>query len=182
MDQQIINLYDEYTHKPLSRDVFIKKLVKITGSFAIAMSILPTLEANYTATTTPETDENLFIEEVEYDGATGKMKAYVARPVKEGKYPAIMVIHENRGLNPHIKDVTRRAALAGYTAMAPDALSPFEGTPTNEDAARELFGKLDTKQNLENFVNLFPNHHYQIHFGNYIVLVKKYQFHFVILR
>ena len=152
MDQQIINLYDEYTHKPLSRDVFIKKLVKITGSFAIAMSILPRLEANYTAIATPETDENLFIEEVEYDGATGKMKAYVARPVKEGKYPAIMVIHENRGLNPHIKDVTRRAALAGYTAMAPDALSPFGGTPTNEDAGRELFGKLDTKQNLENFV------------------------------
>lgn len=152
MDQQIINLYDEYTHKPLSRDVFIKKLVKITGSFAIAMSILPNLEANYAATTTTEADENLFIEDIEYDAATGKMKAYVARPAKEGKYPGVMIIHENRGLNPHIKDVARRAALAGYTAMAPDALSPFGGTPVDEDKGREMFGKLDAKQNLDNFV------------------------------
>lgn len=155
MDQQIINLYDEYTHKPLSRDVFIKKLVRITGSMAVALSILPSLEGNYAAAATVETDENLFTEEVTYPTGSENMKAYIARPAKEGKYPAVMVIHENRGLNPHIKDVARRAALAGYLAIAPDALSALGGTPADEDAARDLFSKLDAKQNTANFANGF---------------------------
>lgn len=151
MDQRIINLYDEYTHKPLKRDVFIKKLVQITGSLAVALSILPSLEGNFAAAASLDYSDTLFIEDVEFEVAEGKMKAYVARPVTAGKYPGIMVIHENRGLNPHIKDVARRAALAGYTAIAPDALSPFGGTPQNEDAARDLFSKLDTQKNLDSF-------------------------------
>ncbi|MEO6232714.1 MAG: dienelactone hydrolase family protein [Ferruginibacter sp.] len=154
MDQKIINLYDEYTHKPLSREVFIKKLIMITGSMAMAMSVLPMLEGNYAVAAVAEKDDNLFTEEVEYEGAAGtKMKAYIARPTKESKYPGVMVIHENRGLNPHIKDVARRVAMAGYTAIAPDALSPLGGTPANEDDARGLFNKLDTKDTLTNFLN-----------------------------
>ncbi len=154
MDQQIINLYDEYTHKPLSRELFIKKLIKITGSMALALSVLPMLEGNYAIAAVPEADENLFTEDVEYEGAAGKkMKAYIARPAKESKYPGVMVIHENRGLNPHIKDVARRAAMAGYTAIAPDALSPVGGTPANEDDARDLFTKLDSKDTLTNFLS-----------------------------
>lgn len=155
MDQQIINLYDEYTHKPLPRDVFIKRLVKLTGSLAIAMSVLPALEGNYAAAATVADDDNLFTERITYPGATGDMKAYVARPKKEDKYAAVMVIHENRGLNAHIEDVTRRAAQAGYLAIAPDALSPFGGTPANEDDARNLFAKIDAQQNLTNYIKAF---------------------------
>lgn len=153
MNQEIINLYDEYTHKPLSREVFIRKLIKITGSMAMALSVLPALEGNYAAAGIPERTDELFIEDVAYDSDGIKMKAYVARPVKDVKYPGVMVIHENRGLNPHIKDVARRAAMAGYTAIAPDALSPLGGTPANEDDARGMFSKLDTQLNLKNFVN-----------------------------
>lgn len=155
MDQQIINLYDEYTHKPLSRDVFIQRLVKITGSLAIAMSILPTLEGCYTKPVTAAATDDLFTERITYPGAAGDMKAYIARPKKLRKYAAVMVIHENRGLNPHIEDVTRRAAMAGYLAIAPDALSPLGGTPTNDDEARALFSKLDAKQNTTNFAKGF---------------------------
>lgn len=154
MDQRIINLYDEYTHQPLSRDVFIKRLVKITGSMAAAMSVLPLIETNYANAAITRSDE-LFTEKVSWDGANGKMTGYLARPKKEGKYASVMVIHENRGLNPHIEDVTRRAARAGYLALAPDALAPHGGTPENQDQAREMFGKIDAAHNLQNFVRGF---------------------------
>ena len=155
MDQKIINLYDEYTHKPLTRDVFIKKLVMLTGSLAAAMTILPSLEGNYAMAQTRDNEDDLFTERINYPTEGGEMKAYVARPKKEGKYPAVVVIHENRGLNPHIEDVTRRAAKAGFLALAPDALSLLGGTPTNEDEARALFQKLDAKQNTLNFAKAF---------------------------
>lgn len=152
MDQQIINLYDEYTHKPLPRDVFMKRLALITGSVSAAMAILPMLENNYaTAATVAEQDVELFTGDITYDAAPVTMKAYLAKPAKEGKYPAVMIIHENRGLNDHIRDVARRAAKAGFLAIAPDALSGAGGTPSNEDQARELFSKIDTQQNLINF-------------------------------
>lgn len=154
MDQRIINLYDEYTHQPLSRDTFIKRLVKITGSMAAAMTILPLIESNYAQAAVTQSDE-LLTERINYDGANGKMSAYVARPKKEGKYATVMVIHENRGLNPHIEDVTRRAARAGYLAIAPDALAPQGGTPESTDQAREMFGKLTAQANLENFIKGF---------------------------
>ena len=155
MDQKIINLYDEYTHKPLTRDVFIKKLVMLTGSLAAAMTILPSLEGNYAMAQTRDNEDDLFTERINYPTEGGDMKAYVARPKKEGKYPAVVVIHENRGLNPHIEDVTRRAAKAGFLALAPDALSLLGGTPANEDEARALFQKLDAKQNTLNFAKAF---------------------------
>lgn len=151
MNQDIIKLYDEYTHKPLTRAEFIKKLTQLTGSMAAAMSMLPFLEVNYSNAHTVAENE-LFTERIEYAGAEGAMKAYVARPLKEGKYPTVMVIHENRGLNPHIEDVTRRAAQAGYLAIAPDALSPLGGTVEDADKARDMFGKLDAAKNLTNFV------------------------------
>lgn len=156
MDQRIINLYDEYTHKPLSRKLFLRRLAVLTGSTAAALSILPLLEVNYaSAETISENDENLITENISYPGSNSIMKGYFARPKKKGKYGAVVVIHENRGLNPHIRDITRRIANAGYLALAPDALSPFGGTPENEDEARQLFGKLDAKQNLTNFLNAF---------------------------
>ncbi|MFN6090076.1 MAG: dienelactone hydrolase family protein [Cyclobacteriaceae bacterium] len=154
MDQRIINLFDEYTHKPLSRQAFLKKLVQLTGSTAAALSVLPLLEVNYAHAQTIE-DGQLFTELVTYSGVEGEMNAYVARPKKKKKYPVVMVIHENRGLNPHIEDVTRRLAFEGFLAIAPDALSAQGGTPADADKARELFGKLDAAKNLNNFIKGF---------------------------
>ncbi|MBI1769948.1 MAG: dienelactone hydrolase family protein [Bacteroidetes bacterium] len=155
MDQRIINLYDEYTHKPLSREVFLKKLIALTGSTAAAMAVLPFIEVNYAqAQTIQEGDPRLFTERVTYQGQS-EMKAYVARPKEEKKYPAVMVIHENRGLNAHIEDVTRRMALEGFLAFAPDALTPQGGTPTDTDKARDMFSKLDATANLQNFIKGF---------------------------
>lgn len=156
MDQRIINLYDEYTHKPLKRDEFIKRLVLLTGSLTAALTILPSLEGNYAVAQTSTNEDDLFTERITYPTNGGEMKGYIARPKAEGKYPAVVVIHENRGLNPHIEDVARRAAKAGYLALAPDALSLLGGTPPNEDEARALFQKLDATQNTTNFAKAFP--------------------------
>ncbi|MEZ4903610.1 MAG: dienelactone hydrolase family protein [Spirosomataceae bacterium] len=121
------------------------------------MAVLPLLEINYAhAATVAQTDERLDIEQITYPGEDTQMKGYLARPKGAGKYPAVVVIHENRGINPHIEDVTRRVALAGFIALAPDALSPFGGTPTNNDEqVRTYFGQLDAKKNLSNFVKAF---------------------------
>jgi len=156
MNQEIINLFDEYTHKPLARDEFIRRLVKLTGSLAAAMALLPMLEVNYAnAATISNQDDRIITENITYQGDDCTMKGYVARPKENGKYGGVVVIHENRGLNPHIQDVTRRAALAGYLALAPDALSPQGGTPANEDQARGMFSQLDAKKNLNNFIKAF---------------------------
>lgn len=155
MDQQIINLYDEYTHKPLSRKDFLKRLAVLAGGTAAAMTLLPMLESNYAkAAATP--DDDLLTEYVNYPGVPNEMTAYVARPKKDKKYAAIIVIHENRGLTPHIEDVARRAAKAGYLAIAPNALSALGKTPANEDEARQLFTELKAENNLQNFINAFP--------------------------
>ncbi|GAA4318994.1 dienelactone hydrolase family protein [Compostibacter hankyongensis] len=154
MDQRIIDLFDEYTHKPLKRHEFISRLVKLTGSMVAATAILPLLEVQYTsAATITESDPDILTEEITYAGDQTTMKAYFARPKAAGKYGGVAVIHENRGLNPHIRDVARRVAKAGYLALAPDALSPLGGTPSNEDQAREMFGKLNAQQNIRNFMN-----------------------------
>ena len=154
MKQEIINLYDEYTHKPLSRQEFINRLIKMAGSTAAAMALLPLLEINTAnAATVPE--EELFTERVTYPGMNGAMQAYVARPLTAAKYPALIIIHENRGLNAHIEDVTRRAARAGYLAIAPNALSPLGGTPADEDEARTLFQQLKPEESLQNFIKVF---------------------------
>ena len=156
MDQKIINLFDEYTHKPLSRPDFLKQLAKLTGGMAAAMSVLPLLEVNYAnATTISEQDEDLVTADITYPGSETTMKGYLARPKANGKYGSVVVIHENRGLNAHIKDVTRRVAKAGFIALAPDALSPLGGTPSNEDEARTMIGKLDEQNNLKNFLMAF---------------------------
>ena len=154
MDQRIINLYDEYTHKPLNRQDFLKRLAVLAGGTVAAMSLLPLLENNY-ATAAVTKDDDLFTEYVTYPGVPNEMKAYVARPKKLKKYPAIVVIHENRGLNAHIEDVARRAANEGYLAIAPNALAALGKTAANEDEARKFFGELKAEDNLKNFINVF---------------------------
>lgn len=154
MDQQIINLYDEYTHRPLSRNEFLRRLAILAGGTAAAMTLLPLLEVNY-AHAAVTNQEDLFTEYITYPGVPAEMKAYVARPKEEKKYAAVIVIHENRGLNAHIEDVARRAAKAGYLAIAPNALAPLGGTPENADEARTKFQQLKAEDNLQNFINVF---------------------------
>ena len=141
MDQKIINLFDRYTHGGMSRRDFLDKLALMAGSTAAATAILPLLENNYAhAAIVPENDPRLVLTEGEI--APG-IKGLLAIPKDaKGKLPAVLVIHENRGLNPHIKDVTRRVALAGFVAFGPDYLSPLGGTPADEDKARDMFPQL----------------------------------------
>jgi carboxymethylenebutenolidase len=152
MDQRIINLFDEYTHKPLKREDFLAKLTKLAGGTAAAMAILPMLEGKYAlANQVSEEDEDLTMEDISYASKNCTMKGYLVMPKKaKGKLGAVLVVHENRGLTPHIKDVTRRIAKAGFIALGIDALSPFGGTPAYEDEGRAMFPKLDPTQNIEN--------------------------------
>lgn len=152
MDQRIINLYDDYTHKPLPRQEFLKRLALLAGSTAAAMALLPALESNYAIAQTAAVADDLETGYLTYPVDGGEMKAYFAKPKKSGKLPAVIVIHENRGLNAHIEDVARRAAHAGYLAIAPDALSPLGGTPQNSDDARGMFQQLDRAKTVNSFV------------------------------
>ena len=153
MDQRIINLFDEYTHAPLTRKEFLNRLGKLAGGTALALAALSVLEPGYAAaaTVTPES-EDLASEEVSWIGDGAAMRGYLVHPKGRKKRGAVVVIHENRGLTPHIRDVTRRVALGGYLALGVDALSPVGGTPADEDKGRELIGKLDPVKNLNNYL------------------------------
>lgn len=151
MNQKIINLYDEYTHTGLSRKAFLNRLALLAGGTAMAMTILPMLENNYAKAASP-INADLVEEQVTFPGAEGQVKAFAARPKGTQKLGTVLVIHENRGLNPHIVDVTRQVAAEGFIAVAVDALSPFGGTPADEDKARELIGQLDKDKNLKNYL------------------------------
>ena len=143
--QAMIDAYDEYTHLTLDRRGFMQKLTTLAGSGAAAAAIMPMLAANQAnAAMVEEGDARLEVADITYPGASGEMKGYLAIPKDAAeKLPAVIVIHENRGLNPHIRDVARRMALEGFVALAPDFLSPNGGTPANEDEARSMFQSLD---------------------------------------
>jgi carboxymethylenebutenolidase len=141
MDQKYINLFDTFTHGGMSRRDFLDKLTLLAGSTAAATAILPVLENNYAhAEVVPVDDARLTIKDVEI---TAGLKGHLAIPKDAvGPLPAVLVIHENRGLNPHIKDVTRRMALEGFVAFGPDFLTPLGGTPDDADKARDMIGQL----------------------------------------
>lgn len=146
MDQRIINLYDSFTHGGISRREFLDRLAALAGSTAAAVALLPLLQNDYAkAAIVAETDPRLAVDSVSYDSPKGKIKGYLARPKAKGKRPAVIVIQENRGLNPHIQDIARRLALEGFLAFAPDLLSVSGGTPPDEDQARDLHAKTDPK-------------------------------------
>lgn len=151
MDQQIIKLYDEYTHSQIGRKDFMKKLAVLAGSTALAMTILPMLENNYAAAADFNSDD-IEVENITYPGVDGEIKAVLAKPKGKKNLGSVLVIHENRGLNPHIIDVTKRVAAEGFIALGVDALSPLGGTPADEDKGRELIGKLDPEKNLQNYL------------------------------
>lgn len=140
-------LFDRYVHGDLSRRGFLEQAAAFTGGPAGAAALLATLSPNFAAAQQVKPDDpRLLIRRQSFpspDG-NGQVQGYLAKPASAaGKLPAVLVVHENRGLNPHIEDIARRVALAGYVAYAPDALAPLGGYPGDEDKARELFGKLD---------------------------------------
>ncbi|MGD0264499.1 MAG: dienelactone hydrolase family protein [Candidatus Methylomirabilota bacterium] len=153
MDQKIIDLYDEYIHGLLDRREFLKKLSILAGGTAAANALLPFLENSYAkAEVVPKNDPRLNTDDIKYPGATGDVRANLARPKGDEKLPGVIVIHENRGLVPHIEDVTRRVALEGFLAVAPDALSPLGGTPEDPDKAPSMIQTLDNQSNIRNFL------------------------------
>ena len=144
MDQRIINLYDHFTHGGMSRRDFLDKLTSLAGSTAAATALLPILQNDYAqAAIIAESDARLVTERLAYDSPKGKINGYLARAKAKGKRPVVLVIHENRGLNPHLEDVARRFAVEGFLAYAADLLSLVGGTPASEDAARELHPKMN---------------------------------------
>ena len=145
ISQAMIDAYDEYTHLSLDRRKFMERLTLLAGSGAAAAAIAPMLAASSAqAAIVPVNDDRLTAEDITYPGAGGEMKGYLVTPkAATGPLGSVIVIHENRGLNDHIRDVARRAALEGFVALAPDFLSPNGGTPTDEDQARQMFSSLD---------------------------------------
>ena len=144
MDQKVIDLYDNFTHGGMNRRQFLDRLTEIAGSSAAALAMLPLLQNDYArAAIVPADDARLAIEKITYDSKGAAINGYLARPKSKGKRPAVIVIHENRGRNPHIEDVARRIALEGFLAFAPDLLSVAGGTPADEDQARDLHTKAD---------------------------------------
>ena len=153
--QEMIDLYDEYTHVTLDRRAFMQKLAQLTGSAAAAAAIAPLIGADKAqAAIVAAGDARLKTENIEYGGANGVvMKGYLVTPAPvSGPLPAVIVVHENRGLNAHIEDVTRRMALEGFLALAPDFLSPDGGTPADEDKVRGMFAALDAVATVQNAV------------------------------
>ena len=144
MDQKIINLYDRFTHGGMSRREFLDRLAELAGSAAAAAALLPLLQNDYAqAAIVPADDARLVAERASYNSPKGKINGYLVRAKAKGKRPVVLVIHENRGLNPHLEDVARRFAVEGYLAYAVDLLSLVGGTPASEDAARELHPKMN---------------------------------------
>ena len=153
MANKMIDLYDEYTHGLLDRREFLVRLSVLTGSIAGANALLPLLENNHAhAEVVPKDDPRLTANRMKYPGATGEVVAYLARPKGDEKIPGVVVIHENRGLVPHIEDVTRRVALEGFLALAPDALTPLGGTPEDPEKAPSLIQTLDPQSTLQNYL------------------------------
>lgn len=146
LDRRIVDLYDEYTHKPLDRRVFMNRLLAIAGTATAAEAALALLEPNYAqAQQVAPDDARITATRLDQTVDGVALKGYLVTPKAEAKRGGVLVIHENRGLNPHIEDITRRMALEGFTALGLDFLTPLGGTPADPDAARALFPQLSVE-------------------------------------
>ena len=156
-DQELLILFDAYVHGGIDRRGFLERANKFAVGGLTAVGLLAALSPDFaSAQVIAPTDPRIKTERVDIaaPSGSGQVRAYLARPANgSGKLPAVLVVHENRGLNPHIEDITRRLALEGYLALAPDALTPLGGYPGDEDKARELFAKLDQAKTREDFVS-----------------------------
>ena len=152
-DRRAIALYDRFTHGEIGRRDFFERLVGLAGSVAAANALVSILSNDYARAAIVEPDDKrLAIETASYKGASGEVSGLLARPKGGDKRPAVVVIHENRGLNPHIEDVTRRLGVSGFLAFGVDLLSPAGGTPADEDKAREMIAALDQEKALADLV------------------------------
>lgn len=157
IDEQVYDLYDEYCHGEMERREFLRRasaLAVVGGSgLAMAQALLPRYAAAHTISFT---DARIKATYVDYDsngGTSGRMRAYLVRPNGEGPFPAVIVIHENRGLNPYIEDVARRVAVEGFLALAPDGLAPVGGYPGNDDDGKSLQRSLDQSKLQQDMLN-----------------------------
>jgi carboxymethylenebutenolidase len=155
-DQELLILFDAYVHGGIDRRGFLERAQKFAVGGVTAGMLLASLSPDFAAAqVVPKDDKRLKTQMLEYPSpnGSGTMKGYLAVPANaSGKLPGILVVHENRGLNPHIEDIARRLALDNFVAFAPDALTPLGGYPGDEDKARDLFGKLDQAKTREDFV------------------------------
>ena len=157
-DQELLILFDAYVHGAIDRRGFLDKAKKFAVGGVTAAMLLDMLNPKFAeAQQVASDDKRLTASDIEYPSpqGSGKMKGYLVRPAASAatKLPTILVVHENRGLNPHIRDIARRIALDGYMAFAPDALTPLGGYPASgEDEARTLFAKLDQTKTREDFI------------------------------
>ena len=156
-DQELLILFDAYVHGTIDRRGFLDRAQKFAVGGLTAAGLLTALSPDFAqAQVVPKNDARIKTEVVEYasPAGSGTVKGYLAKPANmTGKLPVVLVVHENRGLNPHIEDITRRLALDNFVAFAPDALTPLGGYPGDEDKAREQFAKLDQKKTAEDFVS-----------------------------
>lgn len=157
MDQRVIELYDRFTHGGMNRRQFLDRLAEIAGSSAAALALLPLLQNDYAraAVIAPD-DARLAIDTVSYEVPGARINGYLARLKSKGKRPAVVILHENRGLNPHIQDLARRIALEGFLSYAADLLSPLGGTPADEDKARDMIGTLKPDETAKHLAAAVP--------------------------
>jgi carboxymethylenebutenolidase len=157
IDRRVFDLYDEYCHGKIDRREFIARAGALTIGGVSALAMAQSLFPRYAeAMTISFTDERIKARYVEYPspgGTSGTMRGYLVQPTSAGPYPAVIVFHENRGLNPYIEDVARRAAVAGFLALAPDGLAPVGGYPGNDDDGRTLQASLDPAKLRQDMVN-----------------------------
>lgn len=155
-DQELLILFDAYVHGLVDRRGFLEKAQKFAVGGATAVGLLAALSPNFALGQVIAKDDarlSTRVVDIPSPAGYGSIKGYLAQPAKaQGKLPTILVVHENRGLNPHIEDIARRLALEGYLVLAPDALTPLGGYPGDEDKAREAFAKLDQAKTREDFV------------------------------
>lgn len=155
-DQELLILFDAYVHGDIDRRGFLDRAAKFAVGGVTAAGLLAALSPDFAiAQVVPQGDPRITTERIDYASPQGSgiMKAYVAKPANaSGKLPAVLVVHENRGLNPHIEDIARRLAVDGYLALAPDALTPLGGYPGDEDKARSLFAQLDQAKTRQDFL------------------------------
>jgi carboxymethylenebutenolidase len=150
IDPKIYELYDEYCHTGMARREFLRRAAAITvaggSGLAMAQALLPQYAKAQVISFTDERIKANYITYASPGGNGSEIRGYLVQPAGEGPFPAVLVIHENRGLNPYIEDVARRAAVAGFLALAPDALTPLGGYPGNDDDGKEMQAKLDRQK------------------------------------
>jgi len=144
IDQRVYTLYDEYCHGRIDRRAFLQQAAAVTvGGLAMAQALMPRYAQAQTISFTDTRLKGTYVTYPSPGGNSGTMRGYLVQPTGAGPFPSVLVIHENRGLNPYVEDVARRCALEGFLALAPDGLFPVGGYPGNDDDGRDLQAKLD---------------------------------------